>query len=542
MKLLLLNDHYFGEEFDRLGIDTFRIGLTAKNDLQVDPQAQDFSSLLTQIPFKPDAILQIDSIDKRVFFRGIEKVTIPSAFYAIDTPINEFWQKYYAHAFDRVYVDQYVQWRRWMANGCDWIRWLPLAADTTIYYPGENERERDLPVVFIGTVDSKLRPKRSAILFRLKRMAELKIIDGSGRRSETPLKVADYYRHAKIVLNELLFDGINLRTFEAMACGAVVLTQRNRGEERLFQDGRHLLTYTHKDLEDVVQEALENPKLLQEISRESIKQISQNHTIKHRAVKVLADLAKLNIRKKRHQISSRLDAAWGCWQASWKWGNSLNGLREESLRILRDNMEQLDPQRRVVLSASLHDLQSALNTLADLLRENPKNVHARATLASLSLEHGDYHTAKKILANDQLETPEDLHLAIGDLLSQAGLELTPGFNRIQSPMSQWHAFEHYHYAFSRNQNSKDALKRIGKLLEKHGAAEFMVPLWQKFHAAHPTDLESMENLRRSAMLGYYLPMQKLGSAKKRYADRPFLTLRRAEERISTEKHLGGRHR
>lgn len=134
MKLMLINDSYFSSSFNELGIETFRAGTGDSCDYQITDDHRSLPQIIESSGFRPDAVLIVDSIDSRFFLKDVEKVPIPVAFYAIDSPINEFWQRYYSHGFDRVYVDQYDQWRSWQQSGQSWVRWLPLAADHTLFF------------------------------------------------------------------------------------------------------------------------------------------------------------------------------------------------------------------------------------------------------------------------------------------------------------------------------------------------------------------------------------------------------------------------
>ncbi len=207
MKLLLLNDTFFGPAFKRLGVDVLTVGLSPSADYQIKSDGASVYEILKKANFNPDVVLQIDSINRRFIFNGLENIKCPSAFYAIDGPINNFWQRSFAHGFDRIYIDQQKTWRTMTEEGIEWCRWLPLSADIEIFN-NKSDKERDIDLLFIGTLDGNLRPKRSAIIHRLRQVANIKVIDGGGTRNEGQGTVADYYRRAKIVLNENLFDGI----------------------------------------------------------------------------------------------------------------------------------------------------------------------------------------------------------------------------------------------------------------------------------------------------------------------------------------------
>ncbi len=516
MNLLLLNDTYFGSNLEEADVNVLRIGVTEDNDIVVDPAQDDISEVIAKLGFPADVVLQVDCIDSRVFFKGLEKIKAPRAFYAIDGPINDFWQHDYSYMFDLVWTDQAAIEDAWRKDGIHWAHWLPLAADRSIYYPPNDEAERDLDVVFVGTMDFAHRPKRSAILHRLRQIADVTLIDGSGQRSVQPDEVADYYRRAKIVLNELLFDGINLRTFEAMACGAVLLTEEGRGEDKLFVEGQHLVGFNARNLEGVVTDILSNSGKQRGISENATDVIRANHSIQHRARKVLRELSSLKPRIDRDTSKHQAMADWAMWMASWKWKH-FESLRHDAAERLVDNFDQLDPARQTIFLEGVGQAEQARDYLKELLASGKASPSLKPVLASLALSIGDEETA-----TEALDMPDAnrmaLHLNTADRLLALGKDLTPGFNRLQAPRSSWNAFEHYQIAYSFDENCREALEGMDKVLIKHHSPEFMLPLWQRFHSNNPKQNDVERLLIRRAKSGYFIPGKQTGGGK---SSRPF---------------------
>jgi Glycosyl transferases group 1/DUF based on E. rectale Gene description (DUF3880) len=503
MKILLLNDSYFGNHFEGRNIEVLRVGPGKSNDIIIDPLEDDISNILIMTGFKPDVALQVDSIDKRVFFKGVDKLDIPLAFYAIDGPINDFWQKYYAHQFDLVYVDQYDTYKSLQTAGVSWAKWLPLAADTDIFNTTSEENVRDLDIVFVGTLDSKLRPKRSAIIHRLKKVANVTVVDGDGKRAVSPAEVAEYYRRAKLVLNELLFDGINLRTFEAMASGALLLTEADRGEGRIFTDSENIAVFNASNLEQVVTDLLADEDKIKNIAETGLKLINSSHTISNRLDVVLKDLKALSIRSDRSSVESKVETAWGVWQASMKW-QSLAAEREVASRILNENLFMLDEYRKSILLQSVGDNLSAFNLLKRNMNNGHTNPKTRAAIVSLALQNNDVTNAKELLQHDS-ENIADLHVEVGNLLMGLGDDFTPGFNRTNSPSISWTAFEHFNRAYQLNEDSITAISGLDRILTAHNSSEFTVNMWQRFHSRNPKNINVQKTFISRAKSGYYMP-------------------------------------
>jgi spore maturation protein CgeB len=58
--------------------------------------------------------------------------------------------------------------------------------------------------------------------------------------------MAETYSASRIVFNRSIRDDLNMRVFEALACGSMLLTNAlppESGQEELFVDGTHLATY-----------------------------------------------------------------------------------------------------------------------------------------------------------------------------------------------------------------------------------------------------------------------------------------------------------
>ncbi|MCB2198218.1 glycosyltransferase [bacterium] len=499
MRLLLLNDTYFGDTIRDRVDDLLRVGPDTSNNIVLDPDRDDLFEAVDESGFKPDAILQVDSLNRRVFFRGIERFTQPMAFYAVDAPINEYWQRHYASQFDRVWVDQHEVWRSLSVAGVGWARWLPLSADPEIYYPPKRETDRDIPLLFVGSIDSELRPKRSAILHRLRQITDVHVVDGGGARSVGPNEVADLYRRSRIVLNELLFDGINLRTFEAMACGAVVLTEQARGEEMLFTDGYSLVTFNQSNIEAVVQNLLDHPSRTEHIGYAGSTLVMEKHTLGRRANQVVNDLERLRVRKERFTRESRADALWGIMLASLKWGE-LEQIRQYTAEELYKQQEGLEPFRRDLL-ADLLQKASPSNGNGSFPEVSPSMMNV--VKAARALSKNDGKGAAGFLGLESTD-PLDIHTELGKLLYGVGQDMTPGFNRSILPVTMWTAFEHFLHVVREDPTNLEAMEHLDRILVERNAVEFTLPLWQRYHLNQPKDRDSETMLKQRARMGYVI--------------------------------------
>jgi tryptophan 2,3-dioxygenase len=100
------------------------------------------------------------------------------------------------------------------------------------------------------------------------------------------------FARSRLVLNQSAAGELNFRLFQAMACGAAVLTEdTENGLADLFTPGHDVLTYRRGDAGHaaaVAQKALENPDALAELAAAGKRNVLANHTIVQRARHIVA--------------------------------------------------------------------------------------------------------------------------------------------------------------------------------------------------------------------------------------------------------------
>ena len=100
------------------------------------------------------------------------------------------------------------------------------------------------------------------------------------------------YSSAKIVLGVHLDDTsttqTSMRTFEALGCGTLYLTQYTKSHENLFKKGIHLeWTDSEEDLLRLVKYYLTNDKARKIVGQEGQRHVYDNHTCYHRANEIV---------------------------------------------------------------------------------------------------------------------------------------------------------------------------------------------------------------------------------------------------------------
>jgi glycosyl transferase family 1 len=117
------------------------------------------------------------------------------------------------------------------------------------------EGERDLDVVFVGSVQQAVQRERLRWLAGLSRMG-LRVVIATG------IFGAEYralLRRAKIVFDRSVRGECNMRALEAAACGALLLLEgSNREILRYFEPGKEYIPYGQSDLEAIIRYFLDN--------------------------------------------------------------------------------------------------------------------------------------------------------------------------------------------------------------------------------------------------------------------------------------------
>lgn len=163
----------------------------------------------------------------------------PRAWWAIDTHLNFPWCLEKARGFDLVFATQRDGADRLRAEGVASAAWLPLACDPEFHRPHDVPKRYD--VAFVGNVF----PGPRADLLALVRRRFRDTFVGNAYFED----MARAYSAARTVFNRSLANDVNMRVFEALACGSLLVTNdlADNGQEELFRDGAHLATYRDPD-------------------------------------------------------------------------------------------------------------------------------------------------------------------------------------------------------------------------------------------------------------------------------------------------------
>ncbi|MGE0709140.1 MAG: glycosyltransferase [Planctomycetota bacterium] len=222
----------------------------------------------------------------------------PTALWAIDNHLHardpDGWHLELARAFEHVFVAQRDHLPLFWAQGVA-ARWLPLACDPAVH--GRKDVEQDLDVVFVGHVRPFHR-RRRRLLDKLAACFRVHEAQGVFRAAQ-----AELFSRAKVVFNCSLAGDLNMRVFEGLAAGRLLLTDRiGNGQEQLFADGEHLVLYEDDTLEDLVARYLEDEPAREAIAARGAHLALTHHTYRRRTDSLLRrvrDAARAAAREER---------------------------------------------------------------------------------------------------------------------------------------------------------------------------------------------------------------------------------------------------
>ena len=208
-----------------------------------DVSSLSWDDIVAKCGSSPDIFIYGD-MSVTPFLKRIESFPCLTVFYAIDTHIHS-WYPRYAQAFDvccvamRDHMPAFLGYR--LNEGQ--VFWLPLFSKDHDRRIGERGSE-SVDVIFVGKNDPHITPGRFRLLKYLAERVPLEVRRGS---------YAELYGQARLVLNISEHGDLNFRVFEALGCGACLVTPRvGHGLLELFRDGEDLFTYDMGDRDGLV--------------------------------------------------------------------------------------------------------------------------------------------------------------------------------------------------------------------------------------------------------------------------------------------------
>ena len=240
----------------------------------------DMGEVLKRLPWTPDLFLWVET---GVWFdmKGLEDLPCLKVCYLIDNHLNLPSHLEIARSFDVVFIAQRAYLERFREKGVE-AYWLPLACDPEIH--GKREGEKIYDISFVGSLNN---PKRVEVIELLKERFNLHY-----ERCFLE-EMAEVFSRSKIVFNISARDDLNMRVFEALCSGSMLLTDEARGSglTDLFEDREHLVIYRdERELVELASYYLREEKEREEIARRGMEEVLKRHTYQHRVKEMVERL------------------------------------------------------------------------------------------------------------------------------------------------------------------------------------------------------------------------------------------------------------
>jgi len=157
--------------------------------------------------------------------------------------------------------------------------WLPNAAD-----PEKHRLYVDEPVKYdVGFLGNDTYPRRQKLLELI--AEKYKLLRSNSKPGE------EYSRklsRCKILFNCSMDHDVNMRVFEALSIGRLLLTDKVAGQDRLLVDGLHYVSFKDwTDLDQKIAYYLSNKKARETIANKGRAFVHAEHTYQHRLEKIL---------------------------------------------------------------------------------------------------------------------------------------------------------------------------------------------------------------------------------------------------------------
>lgn len=226
----------------------------------------------------PDLYLWIESVGG-YSPQNLAAVSCPKICYLIDSHHNLLQHLEWAKQFDLVFIAQREYLNEFRTRGMR-AHWLPLGCDPDVHC--HYDIPKTFPIGFEGGISTGTR--REALLNELS--AQIPVhYDRCFWEDRARL-----FSESKMIFNSAADNDLNMRNFEVMSAGTMVLTDmaRNSGQDVLFVDGEDYAVYSDRSIIDVARFYLANEDLREKIAARGQRLVHNAHTIGHRVDDLLA--------------------------------------------------------------------------------------------------------------------------------------------------------------------------------------------------------------------------------------------------------------
>lgn len=500
-------------------IDAFGSGLA----LAAPGKPFDIRPLWARLAPAPEVLLVADVLAVNALPFGVEDLPAVRVYWTIDPHLNAFWQHHYAQLFDLVLLTQRDLVPGFGVEGLA-AHWLPWGAEEAYLRVAPRETRYDL--AFVGTVDAATRPKRAAAVARLRDRYGLAVFGTTAAERLDAHATARVLAASRIAFNESVLGDLNFRVFEAMAAGAMLLTESiANGLTTLFTPGVHLDVYTPETLDTQVARYLADEPLRARIAATGQAEVRARHTLTVRMQELTRLLAAGVARRPPRArsafhwgMAAHLTVVRGLADPAVAWPAALEGLRAAVL-------EQGEAEAALAVGEILaagERIGPALAALTEARRLDPANLRTWLLAADLEGQRGETTAAAALVREGLRVAPlapalrdtalaaldavgpngSACLLALGDALEALGLPLLPGLTAQPGHAVSRTALDYFTRAVNADPRNHQAAEHAADLLERAGLAEFALPFCEVALRAAPASAAIRERWERCRAKSY----------------------------------------
>ena len=271
----------YAQAFRRRGIPVvcLRKGFPVNGDLQ---------ECLRLCPERPSLILHPEAVSAYLPW-GLTEVDIPTACFQVDTYAYTSRRIAWSMLFDYVFVFHPAYDIEFRRAGHSGAQFISHAVDAELF--AGKELERIFEVGWVGQVQGPMYRRRKTILPIL---SESFRVNDFARRYSLE-EMAEVYGQSRIVVNIGRDDfpqDANLRTFEAMGAGALLITSLPTELTQIgFEEGVHFIGYHEvREIKPLVRKYLAEDSARQRIADAARAKVRREHTYNQRVKGLLGQV------------------------------------------------------------------------------------------------------------------------------------------------------------------------------------------------------------------------------------------------------------
>ncbi len=287
------------DAFQNQGIEVIAISDVAnKRANHVANGAFDVQNYVAINDLQPDLLLFVEGGEMGIFPVNFTTLNCPKYWWGIDTHNDYLKHLRISRLFDHTFLAQKSFVDPLKKDGIKSVSWLPLAYGG----PRPDSKNRNIDVAYAGSTNWNLYPERKEYLSALQDLFQNTFIGKCN-----PEELFDLYMNSKIVFNFSPMNDLNMRFFEAIGSGALLMTNKvtENGVEEIFTAGKEFIEYNGiEDMLQIISHLLSHQDVLEQISSAGMANVAQHHTYANRVETILALQ-----RPKVFTVSTSLDAS-----------------------------------------------------------------------------------------------------------------------------------------------------------------------------------------------------------------------------------------